>query len=313
MLSFSIVTPSYNQGRFLAATIESVIGQAGDFTIDYVVCDGGSTDESVEVIRKYERMLDSGQWAVRCRGITFRWLSERDRGQSDAISKGFAMTTGEILAWLNSDDTYLPDALATAARAFGNDRVAVIYGKSHFTDEAGAIVGRYRTEPFDLRRLAVFNFISQPSVFFRRAAFDRVGGVDTRLHYAMDFDLWLRLARYYELHYVPELLSTFRLHDESKTVSPAHALASVKETLDAITRYFDWAPLNRVFGYSQQLVRARLPTFESKLLVAALSLPVAMANYLRLNRGIKLDDLRMLTADNLRKLLMKPSDLAKHL
>jgi glycosyltransferase involved in cell wall biosynthesis len=312
VLSFSIVTPSYNQGRYLAATIESVIGQEGDFTIDYVITDGGSKDNSVEIIRDYEQRLASGTWPVRCRGITYRWLSERDGGQSDAIQKGFAMATGDVLAWLNSDDTYAPGALQIAANVLADTNVSVIYGKSHFTDENGTVVGRYRTEPFDSQRLAVFNFIAQPSVFFRKNAFERVGGIEASLHYVMDFDLWIRMARELRFVYVPEFLSTFRLHDESKTVSRSHALANSKETLEQIHRHFGWAPLNRVYGYAHQVVRSRLPAFDNELLLIALSLPVAAATYLRLNRGIRLADLRMLNATNLKKLVMKPDDLAKH-
>ena len=312
VLSFSIVTPSYNQGRYLAATIESVLSQEGDFAIDYVITDGGSTDNSVAVIRDYEQRLASGAWPVRCRGITYRWRSERDRGQSDAIQKGFALATGDVLAWLNSDDTYLPGALQIAATALAPETVSVIYGKSQFTDEHGTVVGQYRTEPFDAHRLAVFNFIAQPSVFFRRRAFERVGKIDASLHYVMDFDLWIRMARELEFVYVPEFLSTFRLHDESKTVSRAHALANSKETLEQIRRHFGWAPLNRVYGYAHQVVRSRLPAVDNDLLLIALSLPVAAATYMRLNRGIRLADLRMLNTSNLRKLVMKPDELAKH-
>jgi glycosyltransferase involved in cell wall biosynthesis len=312
VLSFSIVTPSYNQGRYLAATIESVLGQEGDFTIDYVITDGGSTDNSVDVIRDYEKRLANGAWPVRCRGITYRWVSEKDKGQSDAIQKGFAIARGDILAWLNSDDTYLPNALQIATRAFHDERVAVIYGRSEFTDENGNVVGHYRTEPFDSERLAVFNFIAQPSVFFRRATFERVGGIEPSLHYVMDFDLWIRMSREHRFVYVQELLSTFRLHDESKTVSRSHALRNSKETLESIQRHFGWAPLNRVYGYAHQVVRSKLPAIDSELLLIALSLPVAAATYLRRNRGIRFADLRMLNASNLRKLMMKPDELAKH-
>ena len=115
---FSIITPSYNQGEFLAETIESVIGQAGDFYIDYIVIDGGSTDNSVDVIRGYQASLNRMQWPIACRGITFSWVSERDEGQTDALMKGFGAARGEIFAWLNSDDVYLPGALQAVADQF---------------------------------------------------------------------------------------------------------------------------------------------------------------------------------------------------
>ena len=126
----SIVTPSYNQGQFLVETIESVIGQSGDFHIDYIIVDGGSTDNSVEIIRHYDALLKQGEWPISCKGITYRWLSERDRGQTDALAKGFRMVNGEILAWLNSDDIYLPGALQTAAAFFRNNPgTGLLYGE----------------------------------------------------------------------------------------------------------------------------------------------------------------------------------------
>src|SRR5450631_3400065 len=125
----SIVTPSYNQGTFLAESIESVMGQEGDFSIDYIIVDGGSSDNSVDIIKKYEARLHNGEWPVTCRGITYRWVSERDRGQTDALIKGFRMSQGEVLAWINSDDTYLPGALQTAALFFSSQPDAgLLYG-----------------------------------------------------------------------------------------------------------------------------------------------------------------------------------------
>jgi glycosyltransferase involved in cell wall biosynthesis len=303
LTAFSIITPSYNQGRYLAATIESVLDQAGDFTIDYVICDGGSKDDSVAIIKRYE----AERRPLKCRGITYRWLSEKDRGQTDAIRKGFAMATGDVLAWLNSDDTYLPGTLATVAREIaGKD---FVYGKSQFIDEHGTVIGKYPTEPFDANRLAAFNFIAQPSTFFRRAALEAVGGPEANLHYVMDYDLWIRLSRQFALHYVPEFLSTFRLHDESKTVSPAHALANQKETLDAVVKYYGWAPLNRVYAYARELVRTKTSLGDRS--AALLSMPVAAAQYVRLNRGVRVADLRMLNPTNLRKVFMKPTELSK--
>ena len=107
----SIVTPSYNQGEFLEETLVSVLSQEGDFFLDYLVIDGASTDGSLEIIRRYAELLEKDEWPVRCRGIRYRWMSEPDNGQSDALMKGFNLAEGEILAWLNSDDVYLPGAL----------------------------------------------------------------------------------------------------------------------------------------------------------------------------------------------------------
>jgi glycosyltransferase involved in cell wall biosynthesis len=129
----SIITPSFNQGQFLAETIERVINQAGDFGIDYIVVDGGSTDESIDIIRQYEAVLQRGEWPINCQGITYRWLSEKDQGQTDALMKGFRLAQGEVFAWLNSDDTYLQGALLTAASFFSDHpETELLFGDAHY-------------------------------------------------------------------------------------------------------------------------------------------------------------------------------------
>src|SRR5574340_1418719 len=112
----TVVTPSFNQGRFIDETIRSVISQEGDFYLEYLIMDGGSTDETVDIIKKYDRLIKEGKWPVKCRGIEYRWVSEKDNGQADAVNKGFKIARGEILGWLNSDDTYLPGALGKALK-----------------------------------------------------------------------------------------------------------------------------------------------------------------------------------------------------
>ena len=109
----TVVTPSFNQGEFLAETMESVLSQAGNFIIDYIIVDGGSTDNSVAILKHYDELLQNGEWPTACQKISYRWLSENDKGQTDALKKGFVMAKGEILAWLNSDDTYLPGTVQT--------------------------------------------------------------------------------------------------------------------------------------------------------------------------------------------------------
>lgn len=310
----SIVTPSYNQGGYLRETIESVLGQEGDFSLDYIIVDGGSKDQSVEIIRHYERLMNEGVWPVKCHGIRYRWISEKDRGQTDAIMKGFRMAKGEVLAWLNSDDTYLPGALQTAADAFSKEPdITVLYGKSHFTDVEGKVIGKYPTEPFDVRRLAQFNFICQPSTFFRKSALDAVGGLDTSLHFVMDYDLWIRMAGKFKFRYIPEFLSTYRLHEASKTISPLTALANHKEALDTVHRHYGWFPLNRVYMYCHSLIQSKLPSAlgKSTVFLVLLSLPYAGAQYLRLNRGIRREDVKLLRPSNLRKLFKSWTDIYK--
>jgi glycosyltransferase involved in cell wall biosynthesis len=305
----SIVTPSYNQGAFLAETIESVLSQEGDFHVDYVIVDGASTDNSVEIIRRYESLIIAQKWPIRCRGIRYRWVSEEDLGQTDAIVKGFRMAEGGILSWLNSDDTLLPGALEKVEGYLGSHAaVALVHGRVHFTDESGRIVSEVETGPTDHEGLASLNLVCQPAAFFRRTALEAAGGLDRELRYAMDHDLWIRMARQHALGYIAEFLATYRLHPESKTRASAHAVKFQEETLEILMRHYGRAPLNRVYGYCSERVKSRLPGGwpRSELMVAVPSLLFTVAKYLQLNRGIRLEDIRMIRPGNLRKLFRRP-------
>jgi|DewCreStandDraft_2_1066082.scaffolds.fasta_scaffold00067_92 GT2 family glycosyltransferase len=203
----SIVTPSYNQAQFLEETIRSVLLQ-GYPDLEYIICDGGSTDGSVEIIRTYEPWL---AW----------WCSERDAGQADAINKGWARATGEVLAWLNSDDVYLPGALACVIRRWQECPSAdVLCGDAFEFEEPWGIIGHLRPRRVRLVDLLRWCDISQPSTFFRKSAVQAVGPLDTVLHYAMDYDFFVRLAAAgFAFEYVPAVLSLMRYHASSKTMS----------------------------------------------------------------------------------------------
>ncbi|ABS26025.1 glycosyl transferase family 2 [Anaeromyxobacter sp. Fw109-5] len=209
-LKVSVVTPSFNQGAYIERTIESVLAQRGEFELEYLVVDGGSTDETVSILRRYEGRL--------------RFVSEPDRGQSDAINKGFRATTGDIVAWLNSDDTYAPGALDAVVTTLARTGARWCFGECPIIDERDAevrsAIARYKAwvaRRYSLRRLVGRNFIPQPATFFRRDLIDEVGPIDESLHYAMDYDLWLRFARVAEPVFVPRPLARFRWHGASKT------------------------------------------------------------------------------------------------
>jgi len=200
----SIVTPSLQQGRFLEATLRSVAGQ--DYRrVEHIVVDGGSTDETLEVLERHPEV---------------RWISEPDDGQADAINKGFAMAGGEILAWLNADDVYLPGAISAAVDALALSGAALVYGGWQQIDDEGRTLREVPVRPFDYRELLEGrNLIAQPAAFFTREAFDAVGGLDRSFRYAMDYELWLRLGKYGEVRTIERPLAAFRLHESSKTVA----------------------------------------------------------------------------------------------
>ena len=207
MLKVTIITPSFNQVDYLEATIQSVLAQTYP-NIEYFVIDGGSTDGSVDVIRAYQHELSG-------------WVSEKDRGQTDAINKGFNMATGEIIAWLNSDDTYFPDAVEKAvAFLSSHPDVGLVYGDANYIDQQGQVIGRFpaaQTSLHQLRRGYVH--IPQQASFFRKALWDRVGPLDPDFYFAMDYDLWVRLAAVSEIRYVNQTWANFRLHQDAKTIS----------------------------------------------------------------------------------------------
>jgi glycosyltransferase involved in cell wall biosynthesis len=285
----TIVTPSFNQGQFIEDTIQSVLNQ--EYTnIEYLVVDGGSTDDTISILKKY--------------GGRLRWVSERDRGQADAIMKGFEMSRGDILCWLNSDDTLLPGAIQSVAALFeSRPETGMVYGKTYYTDEAGKIISEYATEPFDFKRLATVTFICQPSTFFKRDVFFDAGGLNRDLQYTMDYDLWIRIAEKVKVEYLPEFVSTYRLHGTSKTISDLHALKFTEEYLMTVVKYYRRAPFNRVYGYCFNLVSSRLPRILGKItpLVTTIALFVTIKEYIKLNRGIRLDDLKLLTLQNAKK------------
>lgn len=207
MLKVSIITPSYNQVDYLEATIKSVLAQTYP-NIEYFVIDGGSTDGSADIIRAYQDDLAG-------------WVSEKDRGQTDAINKGFNMATGEIIAWLNSDDTYFADAVEKAvAFLSSHPDVGLVYGDANYIDQQGQVIGRFPAAQTSLRQLRRgYVHIPQQASFFRKALWDQVGPLDPDFYFAMDYDLWVRLAAVSEIQYVNQIWANFRLHQDAKTIS----------------------------------------------------------------------------------------------
>ncbi|HJQ13891.1 MAG TPA: glycosyltransferase family 2 protein [Anaerolineales bacterium] len=202
----SIITPSFNQGQFLEASIRSVLEQ--DYpNIEYIIVDGDSKDSSVEIIKKYADRL---AW----------WVSEKDKGHADALNKGFSRATGEILAWLNSDDIYFRSAVSEAVSILqSRPDVGMVYGDADLIDDAGATVGQFgskQTSYHQMLRGSVH--IPQATTFFRADVWRKVGPFDLSLFFSFDYDLWVRIAKVSRVLYVPQRWAKFRIHSAGKTI-----------------------------------------------------------------------------------------------
>lgn len=217
----TVITSSYNQANFIEETIESMLSQ--DYpNIEYLILDDNSTDGTVEILKSY--------------GDKIRWelMSEKTL-QTPTINKGWKMTEGEIITWLNSDDTFYPDSISKAVTYLQNHpETGIVFGDSMFTEADGTDL--YKSEPvpnfnFPEYVLNCVNTITQPSAFIRREVVRKIGYLDESYNYLMDWDFWLRAGRYFKIDYIPELLSTYRLHPDSKTVAQASDLAPELEVL----------------------------------------------------------------------------------
>ncbi len=204
----SIITPSFNQAKFLPRTVQSVLTQDYE-PLEYIIIDGGSTDESREIIRAYADRLT-------------HWESLPDLGQTDAINKGFARARGKYLAWLNSDDIYHPGAVSEAvAYLESHPEAGMVYGDCTFIDAKDRVIGRFPAAQTDYKRLRRgYVHIPQQASFFRASLWDKVGPLDPTFYFAMDYDLWVRLAREAPLVYLPgHVWASFRLHGNAKTIA----------------------------------------------------------------------------------------------
>ncbi|MGA7193142.1 MAG: glycosyltransferase family 2 protein [Anaerolineales bacterium] len=235
MTPVSIVTPSFNQSSYLEQTIRSVLEQ--DYSdIEYIVIDGASTDGSVEIIKKYSPRLAY-------------WISEKDLGQADAINKGIRCANGEIVAWLNSDDYYLPDAIKSAVSAFeSNPQAVMVYGNMLAVDQIGQTINQLYYRQLNLEDLLCFQIIGQPAVFMRRAAFEKAGGLDLNFHFMLDHQLWLKIAAQGPIVHVDQTWSAARYHPLAKNrLKAAEFGREAFRILDWVETQSDLAPiLNRV-------------------------------------------------------------------
>lgn len=234
-MKLSIITPSFNQGRFIERTIQSVL-QQNIADLEYFVVDGGSDDETVAILEHYVHSLT--------------YVSEPDRGQAHAVNKGLLRATGDIIGWLNSDDIYYPNVFQTILHYFKqHPEIDVVYGDAFHIDENDKIIERYPTEPFTIQRLKSTCYLSQPTVFFRRNCIDRFGRLDESLHFCMDYEYWLRLAlKDAKFAYVPEIFAGSRLYPQTKTMSSP--LKATYETLQMLKKHLQVVPTQWLINYA---------------------------------------------------------------
>ena len=204
----SLVTPSFNQGAYLEATIRSVLEQEYP-NIEYMVFDGGSTDDSVDILQRHADRLAY-------------WVSEPDGGQADAINRGYRRATGKYVSWINSDDLLPPGSVAAAVDFLeSNPDIGMVYGNVEHIGPDGDSIRMVEPPPFDYQRILTtgINYVQQSGSLMRREIFDEIGELDVRLHFAMDLDYWMRLGLVTSIEYIPVTLAQFRVHENSKSVA----------------------------------------------------------------------------------------------
>ena len=250
----SIVTPSFNQAIFLEDTLQSVLNQEYP-NIEYIVIDGGSTDGSQEIIKRYADRLAF-------------WTSESDRGQADAINKGLRRATGEIVAWLNSDDMYMAGAIREAVQTLSvNPKAGMVYGDGLMVDSEGRLLDPHRYRSYGVLDLLCFDVLLQPTVFMRRNVLDEVGYLGEEYHLVLDHELWIRIASRHPIIHVLSFWAIERTHIEAKTVAQAAGWVEEAE------RFLEWAETSEDFGpiiaKHQRRVLASLDTFAARRLIDA--------------------------------------------
>jgi len=237
----TIVTPVLNGARFVGGAVESVLAQSYP-GVEYVVVDGGSRDGTLETLQRY--------------GDRVRVLVREGAGQAEALNIGFAEAAGEVLGFLNADDLYLPDAIAAAVDALdAHPEASFVYGEADHIDESGDVLGPYPTEAFAPDALARRCIVCQPAAFFRADAFRQIGGVDPALHYALDYDLWIRLSRVGAPVAFARKIALSRMHPANKTLGSRRA--AYEETMKVLKRHYDYVPYDWVVAHANHVADRR--------------------------------------------------------
>lgn len=283
----SIITPSFNQGRFIEETILSVITQQGNFYIDYIIMDGKSTDDTSDIILKYENIiktnpetkqiqgldfcLPTDHSLIKCLGVSYRWLSENDNGQAHAINKGLQLTIGEILCWLNSDDTFAPNSLRYVVEAPWAT-IDFVYGKGMWVDIAGNNLLLYPTFKPTLYSLFYKCTLCQPAVFWKKDVYPKLGPLREDLYLGLDYEYWMRAVKEkMAFHYIDQLLAKSRMYSANKSISSENdnhnnEIQSIKESffqniqLNPFKRLLVEAFVDRASNLAEWKLRKKIQT-----------------------------------------------------
>jgi len=259
-MKISIVTPSYNQVLFLEETIKSIWLQKGNFDLEHIIADGGSTDGSLNILKHYDDMYRNNSFPYQCKTFSFKWWSKPDSGQSQAINKGFDVSTGHILAWLNSDDTYLTnESLQKVQEAFLQNETDIVVGNAKLIGTDGAFlnhrlyINTLNNIKFQARlvNLKKNNYLLQPACFFKKKVWEAYR-INESLHFLMDWDFWLK-AYYggYRFLKTNDYYATCRIHDGAKTVMAGRS--KYDEGLELFNNYNTWC-LNRIYYYTYHIL-----------------------------------------------------------
>jgi glycosyltransferase involved in cell wall biosynthesis len=244
-MKFSVITPSFEQAQFIERTIQSVLSQQ-DPDWEYVICDGGSHDQTLDILQTYGD-----------RHANIRWISEPDRGQTDALNKGLALTQGEVIAWINSDDIYYPGAFKAVREIFAtHPELEVVYGQGDYIDEQDQRLEPYPTHDWSYEKLLEDCFLCQPAVFFKRSLVEKWGPLADALQYCMDYELWLRYGQHTRFYYLPQPLAALRIYTANKSLGKrtlCHA-----ETNNMLRQRLGYTPDPWLLRYARVKVEADL-------------------------------------------------------
>lgn len=235
-MKVSIVTCSLNQGNFIDETIQSVLKQKGNFELEYIIIDGGSTDNTIDIIKKYDTLINSSDFSPECKKLSFKWVSEKDKGHSNAVNKGLKQCTGEVINWLCSDDILEANALQEVVKFFqSNKDSSAVFGDGLHIDEKGAIQKYIRSKDFKRKDVIVCHWsikmpwLVQPSIFFRKKVLEEIGYLDENNNLCPDYDFYLRISKKYTLKALHKPLSRIRLHGACNSVK-----YRIKQRADAV-------------------------------------------------------------------------------